>query len=177
MLSQTFAWKRCFDATKFQEILNMVEPYEEERNMIVYCIQHNICYHSYIAVDALDFVVAIAIATFLPKTQTLHVVDFALHPKIRKQKHAKQLWLNWRKLVKSEWTETESLTIEVYLQNVEAWKKILGVNEILPNPQYLLPLAPNVPMMFMGRNLTCPANEVLAEWQQLQTNVRRLVPF
>ena len=108
-----FVWQHCHDPTKFDEILQMVEPYEEERKMIINCIKHNIVYQSYIAVDSSNFVVAIVIATILPKTQTLHIEDFALHPNIQKTGHARKLWHDWRDFINKMWTKVESLTIEI----------------------------------------------------------------
>jgi GNAT superfamily N-acetyltransferase len=169
-----FVWQHCRDPIKFEEILQMVEPYEEERKMILNCIQHDIVYQSYIAVDASDFVVAIVIATILPKTQTLHIEDFALHPNIQKQGHARQLWKDWRDFINKTWTKIESLTIEVYLQNVEPWRKIMDVHELLPEPLCLLPLAHHVPVMFMGKNITNSVTDILNEWKQVQTDVLKL---
>jgi hypothetical protein len=39
-----FVWKHCHDPKKFQEILKIVEPYQEERQMILNCIEQNIVY-------------------------------------------------------------------------------------------------------------------------------------
>jgi hypothetical protein len=173
-LQKMFSWQRCHDPTKFQEILNIVEPYEEERNMILNCIEQNIVYRSYVALDTSESVVAIAIATFLPKTKVLHIEDFALHQKIQKQGYAKQLWKDWRNLVNETWTKIDSLTIEVYLQNMEPWRKIMGVSELLSNPSCLLPLAPRVPVMFMGKNLISSVDDILLEWKQVQEAVHRI---
>jgi len=163
-----FIWEQNYNHTLFREILEIVEPHHREREAIMKCLERGLYYRSYLARDKNNSVVAIAIATLLPKTQTLHVEDFALHPIIRKQGHAQKLWDDWRALVRSEWTTVTSMTIEVYLQNVEPWKKIMGVEELIPHPIKLLPLAPNVPMMLMGRDLTSPVNFIFKEWQEMQ---------
>ena len=166
--AELFIWKRQQDHNLFTEILEIVEPFQKEREAILDCIKETLYYRTYIATDKEELVVAIAIATFLPKTETLHVEDFALHPRIRRKKYARKLWNDWRTLVRSEWTSVEALTIEVYLHNVEPWGKIMKVTKLLPQPINLLPLAPEIPMMLMGRKLTSPVSDILAEWQQLQ---------
>jgi len=171
MITNQFVWKRQYDPAALIPILEMVEPYKKERDVILKCIELGICYRAYVARDYLKLVVAIAIATILPKTQTLHVEDFALHPRIRGKGHARELWKSWRLFVRSDWTSIEALTIEVYMHNIEPWRKIMGVTELLPQPVYLLPLAPNVPMVFMGRQLTSSVSDVLAEWQSIQRDV------
>ena len=118
---------------------------------------------------------AIAIAILLPRTQTLHVEDFALHPRIRKLGYARQLWDDWRTLIHSTWTTTNSLTIEVYLHNVEPWRKIMDVSELVSQPLRLLPLVPDVPMMLMGHNLTAPVSDIFEEWQEIQREATALL--
>jgi len=161
MTTKTLIWEHNQDYRLYTDILEIVEPHEKERNAIIECLKQGICYRSYLARDETGFVVAICIATILPKTQTLHIEDFALHPKIRGLGLAKYLWDEWRKLVRETWTEIEAISIEVYLQNVAPWRKIMNIYELFPEPLHLLPFAPDILMMFMGKNIASNAEEIL----------------
>jgi len=174
-----FVWEQNFDHNLFKEILEEVEPHHKEREAILLCIEHKLCYRSYVAKDENGKVLAIAIAILLRTTETLHVEDFALHPSIREKGFARKLWDDWRSFVRSEGITMEAMTIEVYLQNIEPWRKIMGVTmlvtELLPSPMKSLSLAPNVDVMLMGRNLTAPVADVIAEWQRMQRDIGEIL--
>jgi hypothetical protein len=161
-----FSWEFTTDVTLLKEILNLVEPHKREREAIIKCIEKNIVYKCYVAKDCQQNVVAIIIATFLEQSKTLLIEDFALHPKIRNKGFAMKIWDDWRNLVKKEWTDVDALCIEVYLYNVEAWKNIMKVKELFPQP-YRLDLAPNSLVMFMGKDLTETAENILIEWRKI----------
>jgi hypothetical protein len=101
-------WQKSCRPEDFEELLELVEPFERERKAIFQCIRTNVCYNAYVARNKDNRVVALAIATLLPKTQTLHVEDFALHPCIRNRHYAQKLWDSWRKLVSETWTPVEA---------------------------------------------------------------------
>jgi hypothetical protein len=58
------------------------------------------------------------------------------------------------------------MTVEVYLQNVIPWSKIMGVTPLFDGS--LLPLVPDVNVVFMGKNLTSSIVDVFQEWQDVQ---------
>ena len=161
-----FIWEQTTDVNNLSEILTLVEPHEMERNSILTRIKHNVVYKCFVAKNQDHSNVAIIIATFLPLSQTVHVEDFALHPNIRGQGHARQMWKDWRTLVRNTWTNVEALTIEVYLQNVAVWRKIMDVAALLPQT-YELDLAPGVFVCFMGKNITCSPHVILTEWKHI----------
>jgi ribosomal protein S18 acetylase RimI-like enzyme len=172
-------WRRTFDIGEIEEILSLVEPNKTERNAIIQCIQHTDVYRMYVAerVQLLriekKLVDGIAIATWLPQTETLHVEDFAIHPRIRGQKHAAQLWQSWWRMIvdQEKWVkENVTMTIEVYLHNVEAWRKIMQVNELFPEEKTQdLPVS-GESIVWMGARLkdNVSAKAIQAEWMEIQ---------
>jgi len=167
-----WTWQRATYWEQIAELMNLVEPDGNvyDRHGIV--DRYPDRYRAYVGhlQKAGD---AIAIAAWLPMTKTLHIETFAVHPRCRGAGHARRAWASWRAALADDWpvtcTARDSLTIEVYLHNVEAWRKIMGVTEVhgkdLPAALYLLP---STPVQWMARDLTYPPAQVYAEWQAFQ---------
>src|SRR5947209_1425272 len=94
-------WFRCTDSKQLEEILSIVEPNNKENQAILKCINETEIYRSYIYKDN-GTIDAICIATLLSKTQTLHIEDFALHPRIRGKGKSYPLWNSWLKFIIDE---------------------------------------------------------------------------
>lgn len=91
-MSNLFIWEYSQNSNLYREILEFVEPYDLEREVVIKCIEYGIYYRPYIAKDNNCMVVAIAISRLLLRTQTLYIEDFTLHPYTREKGYAKQLW-------------------------------------------------------------------------------------
>jgi hypothetical protein len=162
-------WETSADPDDVTELLHLVEPYIQERDAILKCLRTFPDLYQVDVVRLEQRVVALVIFTYLPKTNTFHIEDFALHPIIRGQNLSQWLWTKWLKF--RSINDSQALTIEVYLQNVKIWSKIMGVKDLgLPNARILL--APNAPMTFMGKNLSTSAAVVHKEWVAIQKRVQ-----
>jgi len=159
------------------EILRLVEPYPAEHAAIVDCIRLPLSvYKVYVARShQLGAPLALVLATFLPRTKTLHIEDYALHPIIRGLNLAAPLWRQWREFVATTegWGPRQAITIEVYLQNVKVWNRVMGVADL--KYKIHLPLAPHVPVQFMGRDLTASPREISDEWLEVQQREQQRV--
>jgi GNAT superfamily N-acetyltransferase len=186
-------WKRTNDPKLFGELLILIEPNMVERTAIINCILETNIYNVYIAENSVSFRIdAICIATFLNKTQTLHIEDFALHPNIRGKGYAKILWNSWWDFVVNteKWINIDqSMTIEVYTKNVFPWNKIMGVNPLFnsdslltnedtigKNQSFNVELSPlfwtNEKIVWMGKNLINNPRDIESEWTQIQFKER-----
>lgn len=164
-------WERCYDFNDLKEILLLVEPNIYDAKGLVDRFPK--LSRAYVARNALGTKVnAIAVATLLPISKTLHVEDFAIHPRVQKTGVARDAWLSWRKFLAEEWKETQktgtSMTIEVYLHNVEAWRKIMGVTEIYVGGMKPLFISEKTPIKLMGRDLKVAPWLVYGELQRFQ---------
>jgi GNAT superfamily N-acetyltransferase len=166
----TFKWSQVYNSEDLSEILSLVEPNEIERKTIINCFDNSTIYRGYVAHNfQTKNIDAIVIATYLTKTETLHIEDFALHPRIRGQGYARSLWSSWLELIVEEkWIHSldTAISIEVYKQNVEPWSKIMGVKTI---ETALLPLT-GVEIVWMAKNLKRLFKEVFDEWTDIQAN-------
>jgi hypothetical protein len=95
----------------------------------------------------------------------LHIEDFALHPRIHGNGYATPLWDAWMTLMHPKCQG--SISIEVYYNNIEVWRKIMGV-EIEPNVKAKIIDRPDAQVVFMTRNLKAPPNIVYKEWLHIQ---------
>lgn len=162
-----YKWSRALLYSDLKEILELVDPNVWDSAGLA--TKYPTRYRAYVAKKDDGRVDAIGIAAYLPDTKTMHVEDFALHPRIRGQGLARRLYNGWREYMLEEWPETKacggSTTIEVYLQNVEAWRKIMQVKEVEVKAEALIL---RHPIRVMACNLTHPSEEVYAEWQAFQ---------
>lgn len=190
-------WRRATDWSDLEELMELVEPnifdktkvatrYPNRLRAYVGTIAHSLlggALHS-LGVSALVAEAmgadAVALAAWLPESKVVHVEDFAIHPRWRGEGLARPAWTSWRAFLAQEWPETrvarDAMTIEVYLQNIEAWRKIMGVHELVTDMQPLY-LLPTTPIQLMGRDLTCPVRDVYAEFQAFQRKWHRDVVF
>lgn len=180
-------WSICSDPMELVEILSLVEPYPREFQAIMACLKLTpSVYKAFVAKRVVEpkcdsRALAIVIATYLPHTQTVHIEDYALHPIIRGLGLAQSLWHTWRRFVELHegWAWDQAITIEVYNQNVKVWGKIMGVEAIdltSTETPARLPLAPEVPIVFMGRDLVASPAVIYAEWIAVQKREQNLLP-
>jgi hypothetical protein len=166
-----WCWERTKDRNLLHEILSIVEIKPTELNAILRCVEETDVYNAYIAYNSESKKIeAIAIATWLPKFNTLHIEDFALHPRIRKAGHSVTLWNSWVHFISEseKWIcdANVSMTIEVYIHNVVAWRKIMGVEPLLLYKTKLWWETEEI--LWMGKNLKYPATAIILEWIDIQ---------
>lgn len=182
-------WRRSYQVGEFSHLLHLVEPnIFDERNLTSRFPKY---YRAYVATrsrspaipseenenkyvsNSNSNIIAFAIAAWLPRQKVLHIEDFALCPLVRQQGIARLAFTSWQEFLNTEWPETgvetskRSLMIEVYYQNIEAWRKIMQV-EIL-DVQGIKPfgLKISTPIMVMGSRIQSPVLAYL-EWQNFQ---------
>jgi acetoin utilization deacetylase AcuC-like enzyme len=156
----------------FIEIMKGIEPNTPKVPGLITYDPKN--YRCYVARDISGQLgcLAIGIACYLPKCNVLHVEDFALNPKIYGKGMSRGLYSSWREFVCSEWPEANkagisNTMIEVYLHNVEPWKKIMGVEKVKV-PQPAIFIREDTPIVLMARDLPCSPEVAYAEWQEYQ---------
>ena len=168
------AWRRCTDVNELRELLAIVEPNVWDAEGLTTRFPDR--YRAYVACDARvggpgGRVEAMGIAALLPTTKTLYIEDFALHPRVRERGLARPLYKAWRSFMLDDWPATrvcgDSTLIEVYLQNLDAWRAIMGVAEVRVDALPLL-LAKRTPVRVMACRLTAPPADAYAEYQRLQ---------
>jgi hypothetical protein len=177
---ESYKWERCNNYNELKEILEIVEPNIYDKEGIIK--RYPAHYRAYVARGApnsIPQIGAIAIAAFLPKSRTLHIEDFAIHPYLRGLGYARLAYSSWRAFVWLEWYEAApaylnggGIMIEVYLHNVEAWRKIMGVTEVDVGSRQSRLLKKSTPIIVMGSNLSCPV-AAYAEWQSFQERWQR----
>jgi hypothetical protein len=171
-------WKRAKAFAEIKDILLQVEPTKHIYDPNGICSRFPDLSRAYVGFlnNGEPRASAIAIATLLPKSKVLHIEDFALCESARKQGLAHLAWSSWRVFVADEWYDTracgKSLSIEVYVKNVEAWGKIMGVIKYDVRPMRALPQLmpdPNC-VVFMGSHLDSVrfAKSAYAEFQEFQ---------
>lgn len=178
--SSRWRWFRATSWEQIEELMNFVEPscnvYDKHGIVSRFPTRYR-AYIGYVDLNKREGVDshqvnAIAIAALLPKTRTVHIETFALHPRVRKLDLAHSAWKSWRQYLVDEWPETketgESITIEVYLQNVVPWSKIMHVQTLETGGMKPQLIDDSTPVMLMGRALNQPAAQVYAEWQAFQ---------
>lgn len=170
-----FDWHRLTTGSgplfdNFLEILKGIEPNTPPVSGLVTCDPVN--YRIYIACHS-DQVGAIAIACYLPKCKVLHIEDFALNPNIYGKGVATHLFDSWLEFVAAEWPEardacsSRSLMIEVYLQNIEPWRKIMGVEKVKTSLAAIF-IRDDTPIVLMAKNLPCHPDIAYKAWQVYQ---------
>jgi len=182
-MASTFKWRQCRDYKEMQEIFELVEPdvnvYDRQGIVSRFPNQYK-AYTATMSGNNDPFVVAIAIACFLPTTRVLHVETFAIHPLIRRRRLGKQAWQTWRQFIASDWKELKSpigedaadTMIEVYLHNVSAWQSIMGVESLDIGDLPAKCIATSTPILVMGNGkLLKHRDQAVAaytEWQEFQ---------
>jgi GNAT superfamily N-acetyltransferase len=153
-------WKRATSYVEIQPVFELVEPDENVWDREGICDKHPDRYQAYTTVDGC----AIGIVCWLPVSKVLHIETFALHPEVRGQGRARWLFASLLAHV-AEHTDfsTDRLLIEVYPQNVEVWRKIMGVTEV--DVGGATPLYLKTPVTVMGKNAD---RHAYAEWQTFQ---------
>lgn len=168
-----YVWSRLLTPSgplfeSFIEILKGIEPNTIPVGGLVSYDPKN--YRCYVACHS-GRVGAIAIGCYFPKKKNLHVEDYALSPHIYGKGLAEALWEAWLEFIWLEWPEVReamSLTIEVYLKNVQPWKKIMRVEEVKVSNKAIF-ISEATPIIFMARNLSAlDANDIYREWQDYQ---------
>ncbi len=162
---QQLQWEQCKNQHDIEELLHLVEPYPQEFNAIMKCLGNHPGLYDVSVVWYDSRIVALCIATFLPKTKTVHIEDFALHPIIRGQGYAQILWDGWLKYYNI--SENQALTVEVYAQNIKIWSKIMKIKDLGVEDAHIM-LVPKAPMRFMGKNLSVNPKLVYEEWFAIQ---------
>lgn len=158
-----FEWIQTSDSLQVEEILMLIEPEIKERTAILNCFDAYNCYVC-MNLEHDKRIDAICITIKLPKTDTLHIEDFALHPRIRGKGYAKGIWELW--LYYYGIDDSTAISIEVYLYNIKAWEKIMNV-KVLDIPT--TPLYYNeVEIQWMGKNLKYSIQEIVQEWTDIQ---------
>jgi acetoin utilization deacetylase AcuC-like enzyme/GNAT superfamily N-acetyltransferase len=156
---------------RFLEILRHFEPNTPLVSGLVTCDPRR--YRCYIACNKVSGKAeAVGIACYLPKSNVLHIEDFALDPSIHGRGLAKDLYQSWREFICSEWPEARlagitTTMIEVYEYNVEKWNKIMQVDKVMVSQPAKF-IRKDTPIVLMVRDLPCPAEMAYAEWQDYQ---------
>ena len=162
-----YTWSSCNDLSSLEELLLLIEPDTIERTAIQRCLKETNIYNAYIAKSPTGEIDALCISTFLQKTQTLHVEDFALHPRIRGKHLAQSLWDAWWHHLEKEKVirEEQPMTIEVYPKNVIPWTKIMKVHVLFESAL----LWTRESIVWMGKNLPEGMEaSIVQEWRNLQ---------
>lgn len=186
--NMNITWRRSYKVDEFVHLLHLVEPnIFDERNLTSRFPKH---YRAFVASLSTNDnkenkfttllspttpppkIIAFAIAAWLPRQKVLHIEDFALCPSIRQQGIARLLFTSWQELLTTDWPETgtseqRSLMIEVYYQNIEAWRKIMQVEIIDVQGMKPIGLQVSTPIQVMGSRIQSPVLSYL-EWQSFQ---------
>ncbi len=149
-------WRAARDYAEIKELFELLEPpynvWDREGLWQWYKV--------FVTTDG----TALALVAWLPVTGVVHIETFGLHPRIRGQGRARGLFAALLAHVHAThgWP-TDKLLIEVYVENVEAWRKIMGVTEV--DVGDMRPFHVEDPMVIMGKGVDRTAYE---EWQRMQ---------
>ncbi|CAH6419964.1 Hypothetical protein HVR_LOCUS1020 [uncultured virus] len=151
-MGRSSVWRRTFNYQEIDEIFCLCEPAINVWDREGITTYDPDLYRTYVYEEK-NKILAIGIGSWLPKTRVFHIETFALHPDIRGQGRARSLYQSWRRFVRKDWAETisgdDTTMIEVYVYNVEAWRKIMGVVELDHNLKDTL----RTPAVLMGKNV------------------------
>jgi hypothetical protein len=101
----------------------------------------------------------------------MYIDCFAITPEIRGNKLSYLAWNSFIKFLNEKFPQinTDKLIIEVYLQNIVVWNKVMGIevlniDEIVTKPKLI------TPTVIMGKNIKSKdeAVEVYKEWQEIE---------
>jgi len=173
-MANSHEWHRFVNPNEplFDRFLEILRKFEPNTPLVHGLVSDPKNYRCYIARDKISGRgEAVGIACYLPKSNVLHIEDFILDPCIHGKRLANALYKSWREFICSEWPEAKcagiSTMIEVYLQNVEPWEKILLVEKVkVSQPAKFI--REDTPIVVMARNLPCSPDDAYAEWQAYQ---------
>lgn len=162
-------WERCYDYEDIAELFEIVEPSTSVWDRDGMLKKHQDKYRCYMCKNENEEVIAMGLMCWLNNNEVLHIDSFSLHPKIRGKGLAKYLFNKFLDYVNEEFSETKKyngkLLIEVYTKNVEAWRKIMGVEELEIKTK---PIHLEEEVVIMGKGLQNNDEEVYSEWQEFQ---------
>lgn len=171
-MTETFVWQRCMDYDVMKTLYEQVIPAADLWNPTI-LTKHPDKIRGYVAYDDMNNVTACAVIGNLEKSATMYIDCFAIVDNLKGKKLSYIAWQTFIEFVKVEWSEvnTNKLIIEVYLQNVIIWAKVMGVDvlnidSLITKPKLV------TDTIIMGKNIDSveDAIQVYVEWQFIESN-------
>jgi hypothetical protein len=165
-----FNWKQTLEYNEMKELYELVIPKDDLWNPLI-LTKYPDKVKGFIAQDNSGNVISCAIIANLNKTNAMYIDCFAISPEIRGNKLSYLAWNTFIEFLNEKFKEinTDRVIIEVYLQNVSIWNKVMGINVLNIDGMVTKPklITPNI---IMGKNIMSinEAIEVYAEWQQIE---------
>lgn len=155
-----FTWRRC-SYYEMKELYELVIP-ECDRWVGDKFLDTDII-KGFIAEENGE-VIACSVICNLEISETMYIDCFAISPSIRGKKLSYIAWNTFIEFINNNYPEinTDRLIIEVYLQNIELWGKIMGIESL--NMTNAINLKSDV--LIMGKNIHNP-NVIYEEWKNI----------
>jgi hypothetical protein len=165
-----FNWSQTFEYNDMKELYELVIPKDDLWNPLI-LTKHPDKVNGFVARDNDGKVIACAVIANLNKSNATYIDCFAIVPEIRGNKLSYVAWNSFIEFLNEKYKQynTNKLIIEVYLQNVAIWHKVMGI-DVLNIDAIVTKSKLITPTLIMGKNIMSETEgvEVYSEWQEIE---------